>query len=59
MNSIGLPLMNDQFYPKVLRDADEKGEFSAPLQLLAQTIAFKDPVTGSSRSFESLSQLNA
>jgi hypothetical protein len=39
--------------------ADDLGEFSAPLKLLAQTIAFKDPVTGSSRSFESLRQLNA
>ena len=59
MNSLGLPLINDQFYPKVLIHADDLGEFSAPLQLLAQTIAFNDPVTGSSRSFESLRQLNA
>ncbi|MFN5499299.1 MAG: hypothetical protein ACK48Q_07125, partial [Burkholderiales bacterium] len=58
MNSLGLPLINDQFYPKVLLHADDLGEFSAPLQLLAQTIAFKDPVTGSLRSFESLRQLN-
>ena len=58
MNSLGLPLINDQFYPKVLLHANDLGEFSAPLQLLAQTIAFKDPVTGSSRSFESLRQLN-
>jgi tRNA pseudouridine32 synthase/23S rRNA pseudouridine746 synthase len=59
MNSIGLPLLNDQFYPQVLRDANEKVDFNAPLQLLAQTIAFKDPVTGASRSFESSSQLTA
>jgi tRNA pseudouridine32 synthase / 23S rRNA pseudouridine746 synthase len=59
MNSIGLPLLNDQFYPQVLRDANEKVDFNAPLQLLAQKIAFKDPVTGASRSFESSSQLTA
>ena len=59
MNSLGLPLINDQFYPKVLKQANNLGEFSAPLQLLAKTIAFKDPFTGSSRSFASSKQLNA
>ena len=59
MNSIGLPLINDQFYPQVLKHANDLDEFNAPLQLLAQTIAFKDPVTGASRSFASSRQLNA
>ena len=59
MNSIGLPLINDQFYPQVLKHANELDEFSAPLQLSAQTIAFKDPVTDSSRSFASSRKLNA
>jgi tRNA pseudouridine32 synthase/23S rRNA pseudouridine746 synthase len=59
MNSIGLPLINDQFYPQVLKHANELDEFNAPLQLLAQTIALKDPVTGASRSFASSRQLNA
>ena len=59
MNSIGLPLINDQFYPQVLKHANELDEFSAPLQLSAQTIAFKDPVTDSSRSFSSSRKLNA
>ena len=59
MNALGLPLMNDQFYPEVLRDANEDDDFNAPLQLLARAIAFKDPVTGTSKSFQSSRQLAA
>ena len=59
MNSLGLPLINDQFYPLVLKHSNDLDEFNAPLQLLAQKIAFKDPVTGSMRSFTSSRQLNA
>ena len=59
MNALGLPLFNDLFYPKVLRAADEADDLNSPLQLLAKTIAFADPVTGQTRSFESARQLNA
>ena len=59
MNALGLPLIGDQFYPKVLRGADQPDDFNSPLQLLAHTIEFKDPVKGASRSFESLIQLTA
>ena len=58
MNSLGLPLINDQFYPQVLRHDNEQDDFNKPLQLLAQTITFKDPVTAASRSFRSSRQLN-
>ena len=58
MNSLGLPLINDQFYPQVMKHANEHDDFNVPLQLLAQTIAFKDPLTGSTRSFTSSRQLN-
>jgi tRNA pseudouridine32 synthase/23S rRNA pseudouridine746 synthase len=37
----------------VKRAADELDDFSSPLQLLAKTIAFKDPLTGVARRFES------
>jgi tRNA pseudouridine32 synthase/23S rRNA pseudouridine746 synthase len=57
MNALGLPLVGDQFYPVVKRGADEADDFSAPLQLLARTIAFKDPLTGASRTFETRQQL--
>jgi tRNA pseudouridine32 synthase/23S rRNA pseudouridine746 synthase len=59
MNSLGLPLINDQFYPQVLMHANEHDNFNAPLQLLAKAIAFKDPVTGATRRFASSRQLNA
>ena len=53
MNALGLPLVGDQFYPVVKRAADELDDFSSPLQLLAKTIAFNDPLTGVTRRFES------
>ena len=53
MNSLGLPLMGDQFYPVIRRAANEPDDFSSPLQLLAKSIAFKDPLTGVARTFES------
>jgi tRNA pseudouridine32 synthase/23S rRNA pseudouridine746 synthase len=53
MNALGLPLVGDQFYPVVKRAADELDDFSSPLQLLAKTIAFKDPLTGVTRRLES------
>ena len=59
MNALGLPLVGDQFYPVVKRAADELDDFSSPLQLLAKTIAFKDPLTGTARTFESLRALRA
>ena len=53
MNSLGLPLKGDQFYPVIRRAANEPDDFSSPLQLLAKSIAFKDPLTGVARRFES------
>ena len=53
MNALGLPLLGDQFYPVVKRAADSLDDFEAPLQLLAKTIAFHDPLTGVERRFES------
>jgi tRNA pseudouridine32 synthase/23S rRNA pseudouridine746 synthase len=59
MNALGLPLLNDQFYPQVIKGPDDTEDFSKPLQLLAKTIEFKDPVTGQPRFFESARQLSA
>jgi tRNA pseudouridine32 synthase/23S rRNA pseudouridine746 synthase len=50
---LGIPIEGDQFYPHVLRGPDEAEDFSQPLQLLAQSISFSDPVTGQARHFES------
>jgi tRNA pseudouridine32 synthase / 23S rRNA pseudouridine746 synthase len=53
MNALGCPIVGDQFYPKVLRGPDEPEDFQSPLQLLAKTLSFTDPVTGQARHFES------
>jgi tRNA pseudouridine32 synthase / 23S rRNA pseudouridine746 synthase len=58
MNALGLPIVGDQFYPQVLRGPDEAEDFANPLRLLAQAIAFTDPVTGEARRFESRLQLD-
>ncbi|MPM95491.1 Ribosomal large subunit pseudouridine synthase A [bioreactor metagenome] len=55
MTSLGLPLVGDRFYP-VVNDAPE-GDWSNPLQLLARSLEFDDPVTGELRQFESLRSL--
>ncbi len=51
MASLGVPILNDAFYPVALPCKGD--DFSAPLQLLARSIAFEDPLTGEARSFES------
>jgi tRNA pseudouridine32 synthase/23S rRNA pseudouridine746 synthase len=53
MDALGLPIIGDQFYPTVRRGPREPEDFSRPLQLLARTVAFTDPVTGQARAFES------
>ncbi len=58
MNALGLPIVGDQFYPTVRRGPREAEDFSQPLQLLARSLAFTDPVTGQARAFESLRTLD-
>ncbi|MFI2456070.1 RluA family pseudouridine synthase [Streptomyces sp. NPDC019539] len=51
MNGLGLPILDDPLYPTVLPEGPE--DFSRPLQLLARTLEFTDPVTGEQRRFTS------
>jgi tRNA pseudouridine32 synthase / 23S rRNA pseudouridine746 synthase len=51
MASLGIPIINDAFYPQLLGRQDK--DYSKPLQLLARAIAFTDPVSGAPRRFES------
>jgi tRNA pseudouridine32 synthase/23S rRNA pseudouridine746 synthase len=51
MNALGLPILNDRMYPPVAQTPDD--DYSLPLQLLAKSIAFTDPVTGQARHFQS------
>jgi tRNA pseudouridine32 synthase / 23S rRNA pseudouridine746 synthase len=52
MLALGLPIVGDQFYPEA-RAADAEDDYRQPLQLLARSLRFTDPVTGSLREFES------
>ena len=51
MHALGLPIMNDRMYPPVTNTSND--DYSTPLQLLAKSIAFTDPVTGEARQFHS------
>ena len=51
MNALGLPILNDRMYPPVDMTPDD--DFTSPLQLLAKSIEFMDPVTGQQRRFTS------
>jgi tRNA pseudouridine32 synthase / 23S rRNA pseudouridine746 synthase len=51
MTSLGLPIIGDTLYPSVIDVAAD--DFSQPLQLLACSIEFDDPVSGRRREFVS------
>jgi tRNA pseudouridine32 synthase/23S rRNA pseudouridine746 synthase len=51
MASLGAPIVNDAFYPVALPCKGD--DFTRPLQLLARSIAFPDPLTGAQRIFSS------
>ncbi|WP_404291605.1 pseudouridine synthase [Glutamicibacter arilaitensis] len=53
--SLGLGIINDAFYPRLWDLAPD--DYSRPLQLLAHTISFVDPLTGEPRSFSSRQSL--
>jgi len=53
--SLGIPIVNDPFYPHAL--ACKEDDVSHPLQLLAKAISFDDPFTGRERHFESARSL--
>ena len=53
MNALGLPIEGDPFYPHVLRGPQAPEDFDQPLQLLAQSVRFADPLTGQAREWVS------
>jgi tRNA pseudouridine32 synthase/23S rRNA pseudouridine746 synthase len=55
--ALGAPILYDQIYPEHVPDDQLDGDYSRPLQLLAQAIAFRDPVSGELRDFTSRRQL--
>jgi tRNA pseudouridine32 synthase/23S rRNA pseudouridine746 synthase len=56
MAALGIPIVNDNFYPHVV-PAGMADNYDAPLKLLARSIAFTDPLSGDVRYFESLRTL--
>ena len=58
--ALGMPILHDQIYPDHLSKAQiEADNFSEPLQLLAESIAFRDPVTAQAREFATTRRLTA
>ncbi len=62
MMAMGIPILNDRIYPdhrpEALTEAMLVEEYRHPLQLLARSIAFIDPVTGEDRLFNSARKLS-
>ncbi|MEW9899577.1 pseudouridine synthase [Chitinivorax sp. PXF-14] len=52
---LGIPIVNDAFYPAALPCKGD--DLSAPLKLLARSLRFTDPLSGAERVFESSREL--
>ncbi|MDJ0354837.1 RluA family pseudouridine synthase [Paenarthrobacter sp. PH39-S1] len=57
MAALGLGILNDPFYPTLLPQAAD--DYAKPLQLLARSIAFTDPLSGRQVEYRSGRQLSA
>jgi tRNA pseudouridine32 synthase/23S rRNA pseudouridine746 synthase len=57
MMSLGVPIIGDEIYPTLLPERDIAHHTHAPLQLLASSIAFIDPIKGQARYFASAKTL--
>ena len=55
MAALGAAIVNDRFYPRLLPQAAD--DLARPLRLLARGLAFRDPLDGSERRFESALRL--
>lgn len=54
--ALGHPILHDRFYPDLLEHTAD--DYSRPLQLLADTLTFTDPLTHQSRLFTSQQMLS-
>ncbi|MYM21492.1 pseudouridine synthase [Duganella sp. FT135W] len=55
LSALGVPIVNDAFYPVAL--PCKQDDVSQPLQLLARAISFTDPLSGERREFRSRRRL--
>ena len=53
MCALGMPILHDQIYPRHLSKQATDADPGKPLQLLARSISFTDPLTGTLRHFKS------
>ena len=51
MSGLGFGILNDRYYPDLQEESAD--DFERPLQLLAQSVTFQDPVTGKRLEFAS------
>ncbi|MDI9931980.1 pseudouridine synthase [Rhodococcus sp. IEGM 1354] len=55
LSSLGIPIVNDPYYP--VFTSTPADDFTRPLQLLARALDFTDPLTGEQRRFASAREL--
>ena len=55
MSGLGFGILNDRYYPEL--QPERPDDFETPLQLLAKSVKFHDPVTGEQVEFESRRKL--
>ncbi|MEU3980020.1 pseudouridine synthase [Streptomyces sp. NPDC026672] len=58
MTALGVPILGDPLYPEVTAPAPP-GDFRRPLQLLARSLEFTDPITGTEHRLHSTRTLTA
>jgi tRNA pseudouridine32 synthase/23S rRNA pseudouridine746 synthase len=51
MSGLGFGILNDRYYPEL--QAEREDDFQRPLQLVAASLRFKDPLSGREREFTS------
>ena len=51
MSGLGFGILNDRYYPELQPEREDN--FDSPLQLVAERLRFKDPLSGKDREFES------
>ncbi|MFC8383142.1 RluA family pseudouridine synthase [Nocardia sp. NPDC057272] len=57
MNGLGVPILGDDFYPVITDKSVD--DYTRPLQLLAASLEFTDPISGVPRRFETRRELQA
>jgi tRNA pseudouridine32 synthase/23S rRNA pseudouridine746 synthase len=51
MGGLGFGILHDRYYPEL--QAESEDNFATPLQLVAHTLKFKDPLSGRIREYVS------